>query len=340
MLDKEQIIQRGEEGFSELKSKLQMFPHWKEVLLAFFAVFLWGAGIYGLFFSPPAEFPPQIIVRVSKGLTIGQTGELLFARGLVRSPLIFKILARLSDGGEVIAGDYRFLKPASVFSVARRLAIGQFGIDAVRVTIPEGLNSREIGDLLAKNLIGFNEGSFVSLAEKQEGYLFPDTYFIKPSDDEGDIVKMMINNFDAQIKEVDSEIKDSGKSLNEILTMASIVELEARTDESRKMVAGILWNRLNKGMKLQVDAVFPYIIDKYSLQLTVADLSFDSPYNTYLYKGLPPGPVSNPGLSAIRAVLDPTKTSYLYYLSDKDGVMHYAKTYTQHMSNRKRYLSN
>ena len=120
--------------------------------------------------------------------------------------------------------------------------------------------------------------------------------------------------------------------------MASLVEKEARTDANRRIVAGVLWNRLALGMPLQVDAVFGYIFDRDTYSPSFEDLKVDSPYNTYTHKGLPPGPISNPGLESIYAALYPTKTNYLYYLTGRDTLMHYAKTYAEHQANRRKYL--
>lgn len=308
-----------------------------EISLIICAFLLWFAGIYGLFFSPPTGFPAGTIVRIKKGASINQISHGLYNVGFIRSPLMFKIGSKLY-GGKLMAGDYNFTKNSSVLTVARRMAKGEFGIEVKKITIQEGLNSNEIAQVLDKNIKVFNIEEFLTLAREKEGQLFPDTYFIKPSDDEKDIIDMMTSNFSQKTAMLAADINKSGKTMNEILTMASMIELEARTMETRKMISGILWLRIAKDMKLQVDAVFPYIMGKYSLQLSMKDLSYDSPYNTYRYKGLPPGPVCNPGINSIIAALEPTKTKYLYYLSDRDGNMHYATTYPAHMANRRKYI--
>jgi UPF0755 protein len=120
--------------------------------------------------------------------------------------------------------------------------------------------------------------------------------------------------------------------------MASLVEEEARTLETRRTIAGILWKRLKLGMPLQVDAVFPYIIGKNTYELSIGDLALDSPYNTYKYAGLPPAPITNPGLDAMLAAVTPTDSPYLYYLSDRNGKMHYARTHDGHLANKAAYL--
>lgn len=324
--------------YSQARQKINNYKYWKETGAAVVAVLMWIFGIYSLFFSAPFKFPDGVIVRINKNATISEVGTSLESNHMIRSELIFKILTRLSSTEKIIAGDYRFKEGVNIFTMIRRVTRGEFGIDPVRITVLEGLNSREIATILDKKLPVFDKDKFLQLADPKEGFLFPDTYFIKPSDDEQDIINMMVDNFDKQVGVIKLEILSSNRDFNDILTMASIIELETRTAESRRMVSGILWNRINKDMKLQVDAVFPYIMNKYSLQLTVKDLQFDSPYNTYRYKGLPPGPVGNPGLDSIKAALNPTKTSYLYYLSDRKGKMYYAETYKSHMVNRSRYL--
>lgn len=302
------------------------------------AISLWLGGMYEVFLSAPIGFPAGTVVRVRKGSTVAQVADDLSARHLIKYPVLFKLFSRLGGDEKVVAGDYRFARRAGVINIYERLVRGAYGIDPVKVMIAEGHSAREIAVLLDKSLPTFDREVFLASAEKVEGYLFPDTYFIKPMDDENDIVNLMVNNFNQQMITLESAIGKSGHSRDEIITMASIIELEARTPEARQMVSGILWLRLKQGMKLQVDAVFPYIMNKYSLQLTQKDLQFDSPYNTYRYKGLPPGPVANPGLNAIRAALEPAKTKYLYYLSDRSGEMHYALTYKEHMKNRAKYI--
>jgi len=338
MINKQDLIKKATEWRDIVKEKLNRNKFLSGIGAVLLVLFLWSVGMYLVFFAAPMNFPTNTIIRINKNSSIGQISVLLNEKKMVQSKLIFKVLARLSPSGKIVAGDYSFKERANVFTLARRFTRGEFGIDPTKVTIVEGLNSREIANLLDKKLPLFDKKIFIELASKEEGRLFPDTYFIKPSDDEGDIVKMMTDNFEKQVGTIKLELLAANKDLNEILTMASIIETETRTTESRRMVSGILWNRIKKEMKLQVDSVFPYIMNKYSLQLTVADLQVDSPYNTYKYKGLPPGPISNPGLDSIKAAINPTKTAYLYYLSDKQGKMYYAETYKGHMTNRKKYI--
>jgi len=159
-----------------------------------------------------------------------------------------------------------------------------------------------------------------------EGYLFPDTYLFLPFAETEQIIGTMTDNFK----------KKAGDVGKDIVIMASLIEKEVPDIGDRKIVSGILWKRLKLGMALQVDAVFPYITGKQ--KVLSDDLKIDSPYNTYLHKGLPPGPISNPGLDAVEAAKNPQETSYLYYLSGKDGKTHFAKTFAEHLKNKEKYL--
>jgi UPF0755 protein len=204
----------------------------------------------------------------------------------------------------------------------------------VRVTIPEGLNSFEIARLLKKSLGEFDEQAFARSAAKEEGHLFPETYFFLPGTPAQSIIDAMTAEYRTRIQPYEGEIIASGRSVDEIITMASVIEKEARKFETMKIVSGILWERIQRGMPLQVDAVFGYILGKSGYAPSFADLKIESPYNTYINRGLPPGPIANPGINSIEAALRPTKTAYIYYLTGRDGKMYYAKTFEQHVANR------
>ena len=208
----------------------------------------------------------------------------------------------------------------------------------VAVTIPEGYSARQIGETFEKLGI-FSKEDFLKIAQKEEGYLFPDTYrFYKDAKPE-DIFKKMRENFNKKITpEILAEIKKNKKTLSEVIITASLLEEEIKSAEDRKIVAGILWKRLDLGMGLNVDAALTYVLGKTSSELTADDLKFDSPYNTYRYRGLPPTPISNPGLDAILAALRPEPSPYFYYLTGKDGLTYYAKTLEEHALNKFKYL--
>lgn len=295
--------------------------------------------IGGLFFLPPVRFPAGEIIRIRSGLTINEAGQRLQAESIIRSPFIFSFLLRLAAGDRgLVAGDYLLPRPLTVFGVVDRLARGKYGLKAFRVTIPEGSNSREVAALIHERLPAISVENFTAAAKTKEGFLFPDTYFFPPTATAADVIATMENNFQRQLILLEAEIKRSGRTLREIVTMASLLEEEAGSDEDRRRIAGILWKRVKAGAKLQVDAVFPYLLGKNTYQLNRTDLATDSPYNTYRYPGLPPGPITNPGLDAIEAALRPIATNYWFYLSDRTSQLHYAVTYDEHLNNKKKYL--
>ncbi|TSC60995.1 MAG: UPF0755 protein, partial [Parcubacteria group bacterium Gr01-1014_107] len=215
-----------------------------------------------------------------------------------------------------------------------------FDLSPRKITIQEGLNVFEIAELLQNHLPKFDKQKFLNLAEDKEGYLFPDTYFFAPNVKAETVIETMENNFKKKISELRLILEDSGRTTEEIVSMASILETEAKTEESRRIISGILWKRLEMEIPLQVDVTFKYINGKNTYQLTREDLKIDSPYNTYIYKGLPPGPISNPGLNALLAALEPKETEYLYFMSDKKGNFYYAVTFEEHVRNKSRYLYN
>jgi UPF0755 protein len=197
---------------------------------------------------------------------------------------------------------------------------------------------RQISNILSPKLKNFSEVDFLKYSPEKEGYLFPDTYFFGLNADSADVIKEMQDNFNGKIKTVEPEMIAFGKPENDVITMASILEEEARTQEDWQIISGILWKRIKIGMPLQVDSTLGFVTGKPSSQLTVSDLKMDSPYNTYTNKGLPPTPIASPGLQTITAALTPTPTPYLYYLSDQNGVIHYAASFADHIRNREKYL--
>ncbi len=185
----------------------------------------------------------------------------------------------------------------------------------------------------------FNSAEFLSLASTSEGYLFPDTYFFAPNVTPSNVIATMKANFDQKIESIYPLIAKSGRSPRNIVIMASILEKEALTDNDRRIIAGILWKRIDAGQPLEIDSPFAYALGKTSSKLTLNDLQYNTPYNTYRNKGLPPTPINNPGLEALTAAATASTTPYWYYLNDSQGVIHYATTYQQHLNNRALYLN-
>lgn len=300
----------------------------------------WAGVIYIIFmtnFAAPIGFPSGAYIRIDKGATLTAVAQTLEERRIVDSAFKFKVVTKiLGDDRHIVAGEYYFSRQENMFWVALRVLNGDFETVPVRVTVPEGATVNDISMILLQKVPEFNRREFVERAK--EGYMFPDTYFFRPGQSTEAILSVFENNFRVKMLKVQKEILASGHTQEEIIIMASLLEKEAADTQSRRMIAGILWHRIEIGMPLQVDAVFPYIIGKNSFTLTLEDLKIDSPYNTYKYKGLPIGPIANPGLDSILAAATPVKTKYVFYLSDMNGKFHYATTYAQHLVNKKKYL--
>jgi len=301
--------------------------------------FLFFVFLYITFIKPPEEFPIKQLVSIPKGAPVSVIAEQLETGNIVRSRVMFTALTKILGGEKkVAAGDYYFNYTLSLFEVIKRVLAGQYGLDNIKVTIPEGATVKDIGFIIKNKLSDFDKDGFIRLAFKDEGYLFPETYNFLPNYSPRQVINDMRSVFNDKISGIEKEISMSGRKQNDIVIMASLLEKEARTIETKQIIAGILWKRLDDGMLLQVDAVFPYINGKNTFQLSLDDLKIDHPYNTYTRAGLPPGPIANPGLESILAAVTPKETLYWYYLSDKEGNMHYASTFEGHLVNKERYL--
>jgi UPF0755 protein len=295
--------------------------------------------IFVFFVLPPRTLRPDTIVKVENGRGSYATARALEEAGIIRSSFLFHIFVKLFGGERSLqAGDYLLSKRITVITLARRMVLGEYGFTARKVTFPEGTSVREMALILKSNLLNFDTEAFITAANDKEGYLFPDTYLIMPTATSGQVIKVMEANFERRLKGIDRSIAAFNKPLKDIITMASIIEEEANDEKSRRVVSGILWKRISNDIALQVDAPFVYLIGKESAELTKDDLKIDSPYNTYKYRGLPPHPITNPGLDAILAAVTPEKSEYLYFLSDEDGKMYYARTYDEHLMLKEKYL--
>ncbi len=312
----------------------------RNVLLAGFTIIVAVISyLLSVLFLPPTSFPVKSYVDIPEGSTLYQVADILHEQGIISSPFVFREYFRFFKSDKFVsAGKYYFDTRLCLVSVADRLSAADFHIPRFKILIPEGSDVKEISKYIKDQIPPFDADRFVSLASNEEGYLFPDTYFFSIATKPEEVITKMKDDFQTKINPLNEKILASKKSLHDILTMASIIERETVTPESRRIVSGILWKRIKIGMPLQVDATFSYVNGKSTYDLTAQDLHIDSKYNTYEYKGLPPGPICNPGLDSIIASIEPTATDYLYYLSGKDGTMHYAKTFSEHISNKIKYL--
>ncbi len=294
---------------------------------------------YTRLIAPPRDFPTGHLISVPEGATLREAAQALKEQRVIASEGFFVLSQRLLGRERTVhAGDYLFKRPASVFAIGRALALGAYGLELVRIRIPEGATVRDIADIVAPKLERFDADSFIAHALPLEGALFPDTYFFLPNATDATVLSTMTKNFDAHMEPLRDEIISSGRTLDEIIIMASLLEREARIPHDRRMIAGVLWNRIDKDMLLQVDAAFLYTLGKGTFDLTLDDLRSDSPYNTYKFKGLPPTAIGNPSLDSIEAALNPVQHDYYFYLADHKGVTYYSATYAEHLRKKNLYL--
>lgn len=302
-----------------------------------------------------------VTLTVEAGTGLRSIANQLKQASLIRNRLAFQIAVGLAGlSKDLQAGTFELSPASSATAIARQLA-GASGAREVTVTILEGWTNRQIGELLEQKGIGTAEAflaatnttdsrailpddRFDFLAGRSstaslEGYLFPDTYRFFPDATPAEVIKKMLTNFNTKVAVgLRDNLAASGRSLFDVLRLASIVEREVRTDRDRRLAADIFLRRLAAGIALQSDATVNYATGKSALQPTIADTEVDSPYNTYRYPGLPPGPIGNPGLSSISAVLKPEPNENLYFLTDASGTVYYAKTFEEHLENKRTYL--
>ncbi len=289
--------------------------------------------------SPVAKLETPKLIEIKSGSSLKDVSQLLKDKKIIKSRTILNAYVILTYGDDkIVSGEYLFEHAPSMFEVAKRITLGDFGIDVVEVRLPEGLTVKEIGLIMESKFPYFDRNAFMQLASESEGFLFPDTYSFLETVKAFEVYKVLSKNFETRITKIKPLIKKNNLSLNDVVIVASIVEREA-TAESREEVASIIWKRLEVGMPLQVDATFVYSIGRGTFDLTKSDLTDkENLYNTYIYKGLPPTPIGNPGLYSLEAAAKASSTENLYFLTGRDGEMYYAKDFEQHKKNRKKHL--
>ena len=316
----------------------------------FLASFCLGIGIFLFLFT--ASTPKNPLFVIISGDTATRVADRLQEQGFIRSARLFSFVMRTSGlSNRLQPGTYDLSDIDSVYGIARRLA-GKSGNTETILRIIEGWNIRDIdqylrsqnisGDITKTSSLDWPK-EFSFLQDKPasiglEGYLFPDTYRVYNTATAEDVTRVMLKNFEKKITpELRQKISASGKSLFATITMASIVESEVQTSNDRQLVADIFWRRLANKMPLQADSTVNYATGKKSPAVSSADLAIDSPYNTYKYRGLPVGPICNPGLDAITATMTPLKNEYWYFLTDAKGKVYYAKTLDEQLRNKRKY---
>lgn len=305
------------------------------IVVIFGSVIWWKKGISA---SDPNN-KNSIIFVVKPGDGVREISNRLKKQGLIKSPIVFFLLVKqLGIDKKIEAGDFRLSPSMTTQEIAENLTHGTLDI---WITVPEGKRATEIAEIL-KEKIPSSDPSWLNILKSHEGYLFPDTYLIPKDANIEMITNQMRGNFDKKYAGINTS--NSGLTKKQIVILASLIEREAITDAEKPIISGILVNRLNAGIALQVDATIQYAKGqnlsnkKWWEPVSIEEYkSVISNYNTYLHPGLPPGPISNPGLEALRAAASPADTDYLYYIHDKDQKIRYAKTLSEHNNNIEKY---
>lgn len=289
----------------------------------------------GLLPANPKDTTKNIFV-VEKGSGLKEVANKLGAQGLVKNSIVFFLYTRLGKfEGKIQAGDFRLSPSMDVKEIAENLTHGTLDI---WITIPEGKRSDEIADILQEKIPSFKP-IWRTILREQEGYLFPDTYLIPTNATIDQVISILKNNFSAKIQSINLSSNDP--RITKIIIIASLIEREALRDNEKPIISSVIANRLDAGMSLDIDATLQYIKGKSSGKWwsipTIEDKKINSEYNTYMNVGLPPGPIANPGLEAIKAALNPQKTNYYYYIHDSKGDVHFAKTLEEHNANIRIY---
>ncbi|MDD9868266.1 MAG: endolytic transglycosylase MltG [Candidatus Campbellbacteria bacterium] len=295
------------------------------ILVAFFA---W----HTLFTNPEGD---GAVVFVKEGMSTEDIAHNLKENNLIRSSKALKIvLTATGNSDEVLAGEYHFSGPISVLEAFKRLTRGSYNTPTVRLRTIEGSSIFSMADVVSETFPHITPEEFILEARGYEGYLYPDTYILPFNLTVREIVKIMNAEFQNQVAPLSQLFVSSGKSMEDIIKMASIIELESADRDERFYISGILWKRIELNIPLQVDVAFSYVNGKNSYTLTLEDLRKDHPYNTYTNRGLPPTPIGNPGIESIRAALTPKKSEYLYFIADRNGKTHYSRTHEEHVNKK------
>lgn len=316
-----------------------LFKEKNNILIGSFILLITISFVWVYLTSPVSTLVIPTSFEVESGSSLRDVSQSLKDAGIIKSRTILNTIVILGAGdGKVVSGEYLFEKAPTVFEVAKRITLGDFGIEVKQVQFPEGVTVEEIALIMEARFPYFDKNAFMQLASDSEGMLFPDTYFFLENVKAHEVYRVLTNTFEEKIAEIKPLIKENKRNLHDVINVASIVEKES-TAEARAEVASVIWKRLEDDMPLQVDATFVYSIDKGTFDLTKDDLKDEeNPYNTYIYKGLPPTPISNPGLDSLIAAASAQPGEYLFFLTGHDGEMYYAKDFEQHKKNRSKYL--
>ena len=315
--------------------------------------------------DPESEEVIEVEIPIGSGLT--SISEMLESKGIIKDAKIFKYYAKFNNESQFQAGSYGLTKAMTLDELIESLKTGRvYRTPVFTMTIPEGLTLKQIATIVEKRA-GIPEQQFLDYVNSEqtiadlmgrypnilseevvaedvryplEGYLFPATYpFYEEKPSVETVVATMLDATSDNITPYFAYLEREEKSVHWLLTFASLLEREATAKTDRETIASVFYNRLDEGMPLQTDPTVLYALGEHKDRVLFSDLEVDDPYNTYVYTGLPPGPIANAGKSSIEAVVDPSITDYFYFLADKEGNNHFAKTYDEHLVNRSKYIS-
>jgi UPF0755 protein len=311
------------------------------IFILIFLILIFGGAVWWMDGLSPinSNNKNSISFTVEKGTGLKEVSGNLEKAGLIKNRIIFFLYARLGKyEGKIQAGNFVLSPSMDDKQIAETLT---HGITDIWVTVPEGKRGTEIAQILKEKIPSYDQSWALTLTQN-EGYLFPDTYLIPQNATIDDVITMMKNTFEEKYNSIDTSKTKLTK--NEIVTLASLVEREAKFPEDRPMVASVLLNRLEIGMKLDIDATIQYALgfsqeenNWWKKNLTFEDLKIASPYNTYRNAELPPTPIANPGIEALTAVVNPSNTDFMYYISDSTGHLHFAKTLEEQSANIEKF---
>ncbi len=311
---------------------------------------------FELFFKQKNSCEQQLFFEVPRGQGFIEIGNNLKKQEIIRSSFVFQVYALISGKYTSLqAGAYLISPCNSVIEIVKSMSSGNIAQN--RITIIEGWNIQQIGQHLQEKEI-VSKQEFIEIVEngnffKQEfdflkdkpnensleGYLFPDTYSFPINSSTEDIIRIMLTNFDNKLTpQLRQEIINKDKSIFEIIIIASLIEKEVRTYQDKELVSGIIYKRMSIGMPLQIDATIAYITGRRTTRISISETQIDSLYNTYKYRGLPVGPISNPGIDSIKAAIFPKESDYLFYLSKPDGETVFSRNLQEHNIAKNKYL--
>lgn len=294
---------------------------------------VWGGSLaYDALLIAPGPDAEEVAFEVASGETAAAVAAHLAEQGVIKGPRAFALFARLSGAGSSIKAGTFALKEGMSYAAVLAALTTSAAAEEVEITIPEGYTAEQIGETVRAALPHVTAAAWEEASEGLEGSLFPDTYRFHTDASAQDVAGKLRATFDLRLAQNGIV---QGEGFEDALILASILEREVRGAEDMAQVSDIFRKRLADGMPLQADSTVNYATGGNRPSVTYEDLKVDSPYNTYKYPGLPPGPIGNPGIQAIQAALNPSKNPYYYFLTTPEGEVKYARTFEEHLANRR-----